>query len=361
MKISIITPCLNSEKTIEQTINSVLNQRYTDFEYIIVDGNSSDHTVDIIKEYIPLFGGRMRYISEKDDGIYDAMNKGIKLARGNVIGIINSDDWYEKDALEKVVKFFSHNDTDVIYGKMNILTENAQLEEYPVGDLSALWYKMVIPHPTVFVRTEIYKRYGVFNTQYNLSADYELMLRFYNENVKFLFIDSVLANFRSGGESQHNRFQCIKEGYDISFHYIDKCPVKKTVFPILKEEYSYFFLEQLLLENPEAVLQKICNYFATELYEVILFGTGFWGAKFDNAFSEMRIKVKYFLANNRSKGCLSRNDITVFFPDEIKESDEYIIIAVRKQDVEIKNQLMQLGLKNMITLREIVKLVSDLQ
>ena len=82
MKVSIITPSLNSEKTIEQTINSVLNQRYTDFEYIIIDGNSSDHTVDIIKEYISLFGGRMRYISEKDDGIYDAMNKGIKLARG---------------------------------------------------------------------------------------------------------------------------------------------------------------------------------------------------------------------------------------------------------------------------------------
>lgn len=361
MKVSIITPSLNSEKTIEQTINSVLNQRYTDFEYIIIDGNSSDHTVDIIKEYISLFGGRMRYISEKDDGIYDAMNKGIKLARGNVIGIINSDDWYEKDALEKVVNFFSNNDTDVIYGKMNILTENAQLEEYQVCDLSALWYKMVIPHPTVFVRREIYKRYGVFNTQYNLSADYELMLRFYSQNVKFSFVDSVLANFRLGGESQHNRIHCIKEGYDISFHYIDKCPVKKTVFPILKEEYSYFFLEQLLLENPEAVLQKICNYFATELYEVILFGTGFWGEKFDNAFSEMRIKVKYFLANNRSKGCLSRNDITVFSPDEIKESDEYIIIAVRKQDVEIKNQLKQLGLKNMITLCEIVKLVSDLQ
>lgn len=360
MKVSIITPSLNSEKTIEQTINSVLNQRYTDFEYIIIDGNSSDHTVDIIKEYISLFGRRMRYISEKDDGIYDAMNKGIKLARGNVIGIINSDDWYEKDALEKVVNFFSNNDTDVIYGKMNILTENAQLEEYQVCDLSALWYKMVIPHPTVFVRREIYKRYGVFNTQYNLSADYELMLRFYSQNVKFSFVDSVLANFRLGGESQHNRIHCIKEGYDISFHYIDKCPVKKTVFPILKEEYSYFFLEQLLLENPEAVLQKICNYFATELYEVILFGTGFWGEKFDNAFSEMRIKVKYFLANNRSKGCLSRNDITVFSPDEIKESDEYIIIAVRKQDVEIKNQLMQLGLKNVITLREIVKLVSDL-
>lgn len=361
MKVSIITPSLNSEKTIEQTINSVLNQRYTDFEYIIIDGNSSDHTVDIIKEYISLFGGRMRYISEKDDGIYDAMNKGIKLARGNVIGIINSDDWYEKDALEKVVNFFSNNDTDVIYGKMNILTENAQLEEYPVCDLSALWYKMVIPHPTVFVRREIYKRYGVFNTQYNLSADYELMLRFYSQNVKFSFVDSVLANFRLGGESQHNRIHCIKEGYDISFHYIDKCPVKKTVFPILKEEYSYFFLEQLLLENPEAVLQKICNYFATELYEVILFGTGFWGEKFDNAFSEMRIKVKYFLANNRSKGCLSRNDITIFLPNEIKELDDHIIIAVRKQDNEIKNQLKQLGLKNMITLCEIVKLVSDLQ
>ena len=103
MKISIITPCLNSAKTIRQTIESVLNQTYHNIEYIIVDGASMDGTLEIIQEYEPQFQGRLHYVSEPDHGIYDAMNKGIRMSHGNVIGIINSDDYYEQDAVEKMV------------------------------------------------------------------------------------------------------------------------------------------------------------------------------------------------------------------------------------------------------------------
>ena len=104
MKVSIITPCLNSETTIRDTIESVIRQSYQNMEYIIVDGGSTDRTVEIIEEYMDVFAGRLRYISEKDNGIYDAMNKGIQRASGSVIGIINSDDWYEPEAVERAVQ-----------------------------------------------------------------------------------------------------------------------------------------------------------------------------------------------------------------------------------------------------------------
>ena len=107
MKVSIITACFNSEKTIKTTIESVLHQTYSNIEYIIIDGKSSDSTIEIVKEYMPLFRGRLRYISEKDNGIYDAMNKGIRLSKGDVIGIINSDDFYELDAVENIIKYMN--------------------------------------------------------------------------------------------------------------------------------------------------------------------------------------------------------------------------------------------------------------
>ena len=114
--VSIITPCYNSEKTIEKTIKSVLGQTYKNIEYIIVDGGSSDSTIDIVKKYEMLFEGRMKVISEKDDGIYDAMNKGILNATGKLIGIVNSDDYYEADAVETVVKNMEEDEYQVLYG-----------------------------------------------------------------------------------------------------------------------------------------------------------------------------------------------------------------------------------------------------
>ena len=117
-KVSIITVCYNSDKTVRRTFESVLHQSYTEFEYIVVDGLSTDRTVEIIKEYEPLFQGRMCWISEKDNGIYDAMNKGIRMAQGELIGIINSDDYYELNAVECMVNAMTEEKYQILYGAM---------------------------------------------------------------------------------------------------------------------------------------------------------------------------------------------------------------------------------------------------
>ena len=128
IKVSIITVCFNSEKTIRRTIESVLYQTYPNIEYIIVDGKSTDGTVDIVKEYLPAFQKRLRYVSERDKGIYDAMNKGIRLSAGDVIGIINSDDFYEPDAVENIVKYADRGSCQVLYGYCNWFYRNCLIE-----------------------------------------------------------------------------------------------------------------------------------------------------------------------------------------------------------------------------------------
>lgn len=198
--ISLITPCFNSEKTIEATIRSVYEQTYTNFEYIIVDGGSTDHTVSIIEKWIPLFEGRLSYISEADKGIYDAMNKGINMAKGNLIGIVNSDDWYEKNTLQVVAQNYTQKNYEVIYGiQRNIKNE----QEHSLFIKSHEFLKEhMITHPTCFVTKETYKKFGLFNLQYRSSADYEFMLRlFLSQKVKFTPINEVLSNFRVGGMS----------------------------------------------------------------------------------------------------------------------------------------------------------------
>lgn len=207
MKVSIITVCLNSEKHIEQTIKSVLNQTYKDIEYIIVDGKSNDNTLNIIEKYKPLFKGRLKVISEKDNGIYDAMNKGIRYSTGELIGIINSDDWYEMDTVEYVVKHFNGN--NIIYGALLFWRDN-NIDRLQIKSHKEL-EKSMIAHPTVFVPKIIYDKYGVFDTNYKLAADYELMLRYYKTNVKFTYISKVLTNFRLGGATTQNEIKSENE------------------------------------------------------------------------------------------------------------------------------------------------------
>lgn len=198
MKVSIITPCLNSAGTIRQTIESVLNQTYKDIEYIVVDGGSSDGTQDLIREYLPKFQGRMRYVSEKDRGIYDAMNKGIRMSHGRLIGIINSDDYYEPDAVENAVTHMTDDRYQVIYGYCRVLS-NRQVTDVLKNSHHDLADQM-IPHPTCFVTRSVYCDFGMFLKTFKIANDYELMCRLYKSGeVKFIQIRRVLANFRTGG------------------------------------------------------------------------------------------------------------------------------------------------------------------
>ncbi len=202
--ISIITVVLNGEKYIEQTIQSVVNQTYTNIEYIIIDGGSTDKTIDIIKKHeknIDFF------ISESDNGIYDAMNKGIKKAKGKYIGLLNSDDYYERDAVEIIVNEINiQADFDIFFGNAHIINEYIQKKKLQTKMRGKNMEKgFSIFHPTVFVKKETYTKYGMFDISFKIAADYELLLRFYKKNCKFFHINKTITNFREGGMSYYNK------------------------------------------------------------------------------------------------------------------------------------------------------------
>ena len=199
---SIITVCYNSELTIERTINSLLNQTCQDFEYLIIDGNSKDHTVEICRSFEEKFYGRMTIISEPDKGIYDAMNKGIAMAKGKIIGIVNSDDYYEPNTLEVVKNaFISNKPYQILYGMIRNIDEEGEIDSIRFSSHKRM-EKEMIPHPTCFVTSKLYQDKGTYSLQYKSSSDYDFLLKMYRDtDVEFIPIYSILSNFTLGGES----------------------------------------------------------------------------------------------------------------------------------------------------------------
>lgn len=197
--ISIITVSYNAAQTIEQTILSVINQGFDDYEYIIVDGGSTDGTIEIIKKY----QDKITYwVSEPDKGIYDAMNKGIKIANGELISLLNSDDWYEEGTLATVAhNFYLNPNLDVLHGLLRIINIENDEPSLIRGHYSSNLNNGMIEHPTCFVKKELFEKTGVFDINYKSAADYDWMLRVKNSGINFLFIPIILANFRTGGMS----------------------------------------------------------------------------------------------------------------------------------------------------------------
>ncbi len=206
MTISIITATYNSGATLRDTFDSVLRQSYKDIEYIVVDGSSKDGTLGIIKEYEPKFNGKMRWVSEPDKGIYDAMNKGIRMATGDVIGILNSDDFYtSKDVLERVAA--SIGDVDAVYGDIHYVNDKdlTRCVRYYSSKSFRRW-KMLMgfmpAHPSFYCRRAVYSRYGLFDLDFKVAADFEQLLRLIYVNkiyIKYLPLDFV--TMRTGGAS----------------------------------------------------------------------------------------------------------------------------------------------------------------
>jgi glycosyltransferase involved in cell wall biosynthesis len=216
VKVSIITVCLNSEKTIEQTIQSVINQTYPNIEYIIIDGKSTDRTLEIIDRYKDKIS---ILVSEKDAGIYYAMNKGLKLATGELIGIINSDDWYEPDAVETIVNTFLEDRTaQIFYGNINFYDKDKFIGIRYSSSLKELHTWMAIPHPTVFIKSEVYKKYG-FNIKYKIGADHDLMLKLYTKNYTFRYVNKIISSYRIGGYNELNLNRRMIENITICLHY----------------------------------------------------------------------------------------------------------------------------------------------
>ncbi len=203
MKISIITITYNSASTLETTIQSVISQTYKNIEYIIVDGNSSDNTLEIAKKY-----KIEKLVSEKDNGLYDALNKGISMATGDVIGILHSDDFYtNNNVIEKIVSVFEKNNCAGVYADLfyvdkddtNKIKRKWKSGQYSDGMFLKGWMP---PHPTFFVKKECYTKFGTFDLQFKSAADYELMLRFIHKNkIKICYLPEFIIKMRVGGKS----------------------------------------------------------------------------------------------------------------------------------------------------------------
>jgi glycosyltransferase involved in cell wall biosynthesis len=206
LKVSIITVCFNSESTIRDTLNSVRSQSYENIEHIVVDGGSSDHTIDIVTEYREWLGP---VVSEPDKGLYDAMNKGISMASGDIIGILNSDDFYEsKDVIEVVVAaFLSDSDLDILFGDV-VFVNSEDLDTitrfYRAGHFRPwkLRFGWMPPHPATFVTKAVYEKHGEYRLDMKISADYEMFVRWFSKaKLKYIWVDRVIVRMRAGGVS----------------------------------------------------------------------------------------------------------------------------------------------------------------
>lgn len=207
MKISIITAAWNSGATIRDTMLSVLAQTYPDIEHIVVDGASHDNTLDIVRELEPRYAGRLRWISEKDKGIYDAMNKGLSMATGDVVGILNSDDFFsDAKVIERAVEHFS-DDIDAVYGDIHFVNAN-DLDfcvRYYSSAVFTRWMMLLgyqPAHPSFYCRKTIYEKHGYFDTDFKIAADFEHLLRvIYVNNIRTKYLPMDFVTMRTGGAS----------------------------------------------------------------------------------------------------------------------------------------------------------------
>jgi len=241
-KISIITVVYNNEKTIVDAIQSVLNQSYPDIEYVVIDGGSKDKTVHWINSFKDQLG---YFISERDRGLYDAMNKGIRASTGDVIGILNSDDLYQDfDVINTVMEQFNIDpELDILYGDL-VYVKSDDTNKIIRNWKSKPYYKKffengnVPPHPALFVKSNVYKSVGMFNLDYKLAADYDLMLRMFKKNnFKTKYINKVIVKMRLGGATNQSYTNILNQNKEILKSWKDnglKAPISLMPSRVIK-------------------------------------------------------------------------------------------------------------------------------
>ena len=235
IKVSIITISFNSSKTISKTLESVRNQDYKNIEHIIIDGNSNDETVNICKKFDHI----SKLVSEDDDGVYDAFNKGLRIASGGIVGFLNSDDTFaEKKSLSNIVDGFD-NETDAVFGNLKFYNKNNQATRNWVSrpfEEGAFKNGWMPPHPTFYCRNSIYNNLGVYDESYQIAGDFELMLRFIQVNkIKTKYINKNLIKMQAGGISNSGLRSKLK---------------------ILKEEFKAFEINNIKINKLLYILKK---------------------------------------------------------------------------------------------------------
>jgi glycosyltransferase involved in cell wall biosynthesis len=261
--ISVITVVYNGASCLEQAIKSVLNQDYDNIEYLIIDGGSSDETLDIIRKYEE----RIDYwISESDNGIYDAMNKGIRLASGVLIGLLNSDDWYEQGALHRVADaFINLTENKMIVGDAYIIQEEMRIR-YRVASNQNFWRGLPFPHQALFVPKAVYQNVGMYDLRYLLSSDYDFLLRCVSAGVTLKHLGHVLVNYRLAGQSNRKPMVTLNESRVINKRYFGFMSIPHWKFLVLFSKSAIlealqiiirFFFGERLLKKARSVYMKL--------------------------------------------------------------------------------------------------------
>ena len=349
LRVSVITVCYNAAATIEQTILSVLAQTYPDIEYVVIDGGSTDGTLGIIEKYRDRLG---YFVSEPDGGIYDAMNKGIARSTGGIVGILNADDWYEPGAVQDVVTAFGQENVELVYGKLILRNRDGSLnprteDVFKMESLEELFWGMMVPHPTVFVRRSVYERYGCFDTSYKSASDYELMLRFYTKGVSFFRLDRYITNFRTGGFSSAENVLSARETVRIADAYAHLAPDRELVKKENKVRLRRMWCDVAMRKDKIRSLGALFQMLQEDVKSIAIWGAGTWGRNMLEFFRGTGMSVPFFIDSKQASWGKTVDDVTVQEPDLLKIYRGAVFIAVKDHDDDIAIQLEAMQNKNL--------------
>ncbi|MCI9361032.1 MAG: glycosyltransferase [Hungatella sp.] len=361
MKITVITVCYNSAQTIENAIRSVIFQDYGDLEYIIIDGGSTDGTLEIVDKYRDRIA---LCVSEPDFGIYDAMNKGLRKASGDVVAFLNSDDWYITDinVLKKVEKYFQESKADIVSGNIYIWKNGARSKVFR-KDLTdeTIFFEVPCPHPALFVKRELYLKFGGFDTSYKIAADTKWIIHAYINGADVLCVEDYFACFRDGGISTTNQYEALKEQYEIVLGYLRE----KQLTKLEKKANSYYtralkgletekYVEIALKEN-NAKVQNLFDYDK----KYYIWGAGIRGRRCLQIFEKLRLPVIGFIDSNKKQE--SEEGYPIIRPENI-DTESYLCITPRDYEDQIKAELKQSGveMERVITYSSLVEKIRQI-
>lgn len=346
-KISVITVSFNSEKTIERTIKSVIDQKCENLEYIIIDGGSKDGTLKIIEHYQRYI---TKYISEKDDGIYDAMNKGVRLATGDIIAFLNSDDYYVSGALNRIENVFDSENYDILCGRIyceknqHRWLANGAMREKPDNLLDGM---MVYNQPAMFVRHDIFSDDGLFKTNYKIASDYEWMLNVWCHGARLQLDNFVYTVFSCEGVSSTNLEMTAIETFHIANDYLDKL---KGEIPQEKfEAHKENIVRNTKIKLMKAKVERGKLPYSSSLVQngrYSVFGAGEIGILTVRLMKMMNLDIVAVWDNNKNRWGEVIEGIEIKNPKEIENFTTTIIVASQIYFKEIMAQLDDIRLRN---------------
>lgn len=341
MRITVITVCYNSEETIERTIKSVIAQNYSNLEYIIIDGASTDRTLAIIEKYKDNISF---YSSEPDNGIYDAMNKGLERATGDIFAFLNSDDWYAENVLEMVNKYFETSEADMVSGNMYLYSHGDGKELFfDKKNRDKMFFEVIYPHPALFARRDLYLKYGGFDTAYRLAADTDWVMKVCLDGAKVVCADEYFTYFSDSGASFKKRYAGLKEQYQIALKYAERDEYKhmraeiQDFYTVKLSQVEKWERQRNALEKRTEDVKKLFD----QSQKYYIWGTGIRGMECLEIFERLGLQIVGFIDSNKKEGEI--NVYHVYAPTEIdtrnnicitpKGYEEEIISALRHMHV----------------------------